>query len=172
MIRLRPYKSCDAEKIAEWIKEKEVFLKWGGERFGKFPINSEIIDKKYSLYNGDCVKKDNFYPWIAFTDEDGVIGHFIMRYLYGDNKILRFGWVIIDNSIRGKGYGVKMLRKGLDYAFNILGVDKVNLGVFENNEIAYECYKKVGFIDKELVSEQPWNRIEMEIIKEDYFHCK
>lgn len=133
MIRLRPYKSCDAEKIAEWIKEKEVFLKWGGERFGNFPINSEIIDKKYSLYNGDCVEKDNFYPWIAFTDEDGVIGHFIMRYLYGDNKILRFGWVIIDNSIRGKSYGIKMLRKGLDYAFNILGVDKVNLGVFENN---------------------------------------
>ena len=56
--------------------------------------------------------------WIAFTDEDGVIGHFIMRYIHGDNKVLRFGWVIVDDSFRGKGYGTSMLRIGLDYAFN------------------------------------------------------
>lgn len=142
-MRLRQYKSCDAAKIENWIKDEDTFLKWGGNHFGQFPINGEIIDKKYTNENGDCKEKDNFYPWIAFTDEDGVVGHFIMRYLHGDNKILRFGWVIVDDSIRGKGYGTKMLCKGLEYAFNILGVDKVTIGVFENNEIAHTCYKKV-----------------------------
>ena len=29
MLRLRQYKSCDADLIAEWAKDKNVFLKWG-----------------------------------------------------------------------------------------------------------------------------------------------
>ena len=33
MLRLRPYKNCDAEKIIEWIKDKDVFVKWGGDHF-------------------------------------------------------------------------------------------------------------------------------------------
>lgn len=163
MIRLRPYKSCDAKVIAEWIKDKEVYMKWGGELFGEFPISAEIIDDKYMNKNGDCVEEDNFYPWIAYDDENNIVGHFIMRYLKGDNRILRFGWVIVNDSIRGKGYGTQMLKTGLTYAFDVLGVDKVTIGVFENNELAHNCYKKVGFVDKEIKESKPWNIIEMEI---------
>ena len=165
MLRLRPYKSCDSKIIEKWIQDKEVFIKWGGQLFGDFPITAEIIDDKYRLNNGDCKEPDNFYPWVAFDDENGVVGHFIMRYLNGNNKILRFGWVIVDDSIRGKGYGTEMLRLGLKYAFDILGVDKVTIGVFENNEQAHKCYLKAGFKDREIVNSEPWNVIEMELIK-------
>ena len=167
-MRLRPYKSCDAKKIIGWISDEEIFHKWGGDHFGEYPISAEIIDNKYLKDNGDCKEEDNFYPWIAFTDEDGVIGHFIMRYIHGDNKVLRFGWVIVDDSIRGKGYGTSMLRAGLDYAFNILGVQTVTIGVFEHNDIAHSCYKKVGFVDKEIVSHERDNIIEMAITKEEF----
>jgi RimJ/RimL family protein N-acetyltransferase len=109
MLRLRPYKSCDAEKISEWIKDEDVFVKWGGDHFGEFPITAGIIDDKYRQSNGDCKEPDNFYPWIAIDDENRVVGHFIIRYIHGDNRILRFGWVIVDNTIRGKGYGAEML---------------------------------------------------------------
>ena len=165
MLRLRPYKSCDAEKISEWIRDKDVFMKWGGTLFGEFSINAGIIDDKYRLQNGGCTEPDNFYPWIAFDDENGVVGHFIMRYINGDNRILRFGWVIVDDKIRGKGYGTEMLRLGLKYAFEILNVDVVTIGVYENNDRAHNCYKKLGFTDKEIVEKEPWNVIEMEIKK-------
>ena len=36
---------------------------------------------------------------------------------------------------------------GLRYAFDIYGAKKVSLGVFENNESAYYCYKAAGFKD-------------------------
>ena len=91
-----------------------------------------------------------------------------MRYLNGDNKILRFGWVIVDGNIRGKGYGTEMLRLGMKYAFEILGVEKITIGVFENNSRAHACYKKVGFHDTEIVKKAPWNVVEMEILKEEY----
>lgn len=170
MLRLRQYKSSDSKIIENWIKEKDVFLKWGGERFGEFPISAKIIDDKYRSKNGDCQEEDNFYPWVAFDDENGVVGHFIMRYLNGDNKQLRFGWVVVDNTKRGKSCGTRMLRLGLKYAFEIYGAEVVTIGVFENNEIAHNCYLNAGFIDKEAVDFEPyhWKMIEMEITKADY----
>ena len=168
MLRLRPYKQCDAYSIEKWIQDKDVFMKWGGNRFGDFPISANTINEKYALQNGDCAEQDNFYPWTAFDDEHGVVGHFIMRYLHGDKKQLRFGWVIVDDKIRGKGYGTQMLRLGLKYAFEILGADSVTIGVFENNEIAHSCYKKVGFADQGIVREEIGNIIEMEITREAY----
>lgn len=170
MLRLRPYKSCDAETIEKWIRDEDVFKKWGGLLFGDFPISAKIIDDMYHLNNGRCEEPDNFYPWVALDDEDNVVGHFIMRYLHGDRKILRFGWVIVDDKIRGKGCGRQMLSLGLKYAFEILGVDKVTIGVFENNEPAHKCYAEVGFKDKEIVEKDPWNVIEMEIHRADVVH--
>ena len=167
-MRLRPYKSCDANVIEKWIQDKDVFLKWGGDHFGDFPINANVIDDKYCKNNGDCIEEDNFYPWTAIDEDDNIIGHFIMRYTGGNNRCLRFGWVIVDGAMRGKGYGKQMLTLGLKYAFEILGVDKVTIGVFENNESAHWCYKKAGFVDTETVDGEPWNIVEMEILKRDY----
>lgn len=174
MLRLRPYKSCDAGKIADWLADEDVFYKWSGGRFGSFPICAKDLDDKYRLHNGDCREEDNFYPVTAF-DDSGVVGHFIMRYLHGDNRILRFGWVIVDAAKRGKSYGSRMLKLGLKYAFEILGAEKVTIGVFENNLQAYRCYKAVGFqealMEKEETADikgEKWKIIEMEITKDMY----
>ena len=43
-----------------------------------------------------------------------------------------------------------------------------NRHVFEHNDIAHSCYKKVGFVDKEIVPHERDNIIEMAITKEDY----
>ncbi len=59
---------------------------------------------------------------------------------------LRFGFVVVDPSKRGKGYGKRMLQLGLKFTIN-LWCKKVSLSVFENNESAYFCYKSIGFDD-------------------------
>ena len=166
MLRLRPYKSCDAAKIAEWVSDKDVYLKWGGNLVGDFPLTAETIDKKYRDENGACAEADNFYPWTAVDEEGNVVGSFIMRYMHGDSRNIRFGWVVVDGSIRGKGIGRQMLTAGLKYAFDFLGAKVVTIGVFENNDIAHNCYKKVGFTDREVVEKEPWNVVEMEITRE------
>ena len=149
MLKLRPYKPCDAQAIAKWVQDKDVFEMWGGERFGDFPITAEIIDNKYRLDNG-------------------VVGHFIMRYINGDHKIIRFGWVIVDSDVRGKGYGTEMLRLGLKYAFDILGAEKITIGVFEDNTPAHKCYQKVGFVDAGVTKDATRDIIEMEINRQSH----
>lgn len=146
MLRLRPYKPCDAEKIVSWSQDKMVFLKWGGSLIGEFPLSAEQLNEVYINKNGMCEEPDNFYPMVVF-DENGVVGSFIMRYINGDNKDLRFGWVILDDKMRGKGYGKEMIKLGLQYAFDILKVDEVTIGVYENNPGAEHCYRAVGFVD-------------------------
>ena len=144
MLGLRPYKKCDAEKIVSWCRDEKIFNYWGGYRFGTFPVTADVMNDKYFGNNGDCVEEDNFYPVTAF-DETGVVGHFIMRYVNGDRKQLRFGWVIVDDSKRGQKIGQNMLRLGFKMAFDIMQVRSVTIGVFEENTAAMKCYLTAGF---------------------------
>ena len=172
ILRLRPYKSSDAKVITAWAnRDEEIFYKWSAGLIGDFPLAAETFDDVYQKQNGLCKEEDNFYPMIAF-DESGVVGHFIMRYLNGDHSVIRFGWVIVDDSKRGKGYGKRMLELGLEYAFGILKAKKVTIGVYENNAPAYACYKSLGF--QETLQEQyhtlnykgnEWRVIELEKVK-------
>ena len=104
------------------------------------------MNHKYLECNGDCAEPDNFYPMTA-TDGNRVVGHLILRFTDEEKTVLRFGFVIVDDSLRGQGYGKAMLRLALRYAFEILKVQKVTLGVLENNPGAYYCYRAAGFRD-------------------------
>ena len=174
MLRLRPYKTSDAATIISWCKDETTFRKWTANKYDTFPITEADMNHKYIDNNGDCTEPDNFYPMTAF-DEDGIAGHLIMRFTDPDKTTLRLGFVILDDTKRGRGYGKEMIRLSLKYAFEILRVDKVTIGVFENNMPAYYCYKAAGFKDvagKEAICEllgETWKILELQITREEYF---
>ena len=164
MLRLRPYKNCDAKEIVSWIKDEVSFRKWCADRYESYPITADDINQQYA----GCAEVDDFYEMTAF-DETGVVGHLIMRFIDEKKAILRFGFVIVDDKKRGKGYGKEMLSLALKYAFEILKVEKVTLGVFENNEAALYCYQAVGFkliqldeVETYHVMGEDWNCLELE----------
>ena len=144
MIRLRPYKPADAATILSWVRDADTFRKWVTDRYPAYPITPLDMNHKYFSCNGDCPEPDNFYPMTAF-DENGPLGHLILRFTDPDKQILRFGFVIVDDARRGTGCGKQMLRLALQYAFEILKAKKVTLGVLENNPGAYHCYLAAGF---------------------------
>ena len=47
-----------------------------------------------------------------------------------EKKTLRFGFVIVNDTKRGMGYGKEMLKLAIKYDFDILKVEKITLGVF------------------------------------------
>ena len=168
-LRLRPYKPCDAKKIVTWCKDEFVFRQWGADRWESYPLTPEAMNKKYIEYNGDCVEEDNFYP-MTLVDGTEVVGHLILRFTDKEQQTIRFGFVIVDEERRGKGYGKQMLLLAKKYAFEILKANKITLGVFENNPAAYYCYKAVGFnaiqAEEEIyydVLGEKWRCIEMEV---------
>ena len=171
-LRLRPYKPQDAGRIVSWIQDERALRKWSADRYGAYPITAEDINYKYLECNGDCKDSDNFYPMTA-VDANGPVGHLILRYTNAEKTVIRLGFIIVDDSKRGMGYGKRMIQMAIQYAFEMLKAEKITLGVFENNPPAYHCYKAVGFREiakeQELVFEilgEKWKCIEMEINKE------
>lgn len=175
-LRLRPYKKCDAKFIVKWCKDEVSFRKWCSDRWKTYPISAEDMNVKYYDDNGDCGGEDDFYP-MTMIENNNVAGHLILRFTDKKRTVLRFGFVIIDDSKRGLGYGKEMLKLALKYSFEILKVNKVTLGVFDNNLSAYHCYKSVGFKDIEseikeqyCLCNEIWNVSELEMTKDDYYN--
>ncbi|MDE6605704.1 MAG: GNAT family N-acetyltransferase [Clostridia bacterium] len=163
---LRKYLPKDADTIVKWIKDERAFHYWCADRYPNFPIFADDINCYYRIFGEDML------IFTAIDDFDNVIGHFTLRYPNKDDKtVVRLGFVIIDDKLRGKGIGKQMVSCAIDYAFNKLKADKLTLGVFENNLNAFYCYKSCGFIETGIIEQyfcsgETWNCIEMYILNE------
>ena len=167
MLGLRPYKACDAETVVSWVGDECAFRKWCADRYESYPITAEDMNRHYDAQRDS----DSFFEFTAF-DDSGIVGHLTMRYTDDNKKVLRLGFVIVDDKKRGCGYGREMLELAAKLGFEIMRAQKLTLGVFENNESAYRCYKAAGFRD--VTSDEPeyyeiggerWKCLELELAR-------
>lgn len=145
---LREYLESDAENILSWIDSERDFRLWSADRYGAYPIKIDDINQNYT----QCGKQGCFYPLTLVDDTENIIGHLILRNPGNDKRIVRLGFIIVDNKIRGKGYGKILIELAIQYAKEKLGACEINLGVFKNNTSAYHCYVSAGF--KEIGTEK------------------
>ena len=160
MMKLRPFNINDALTILNWCKDKHAFRLWSADRYKDFPVQPEEMIEQY--------EGENMYPLTAVANDE-IVGHILLRFPSEDKSVIRFGFVIVDDSKRGKGYGKQMLRLAIDYAQQELGAQKITLGVFCDNLSAVECYKSVGFHitgeDSYPIDGEEWKGYEMELIE-------
>ena len=147
-MKLRPYKPADAATILSWVRDEETFRRWVTDRYPHYPITPAEMNEKYFDHNGDCPEPDNFYPFSAY-DKTGLAGHLILRFTDAEKTVIRFGFVIVDDSRRGEGIGRQMLGMAVRYAADFLKAKKITIGVLNNNPGAYRCYLGVGFREVE-----------------------
>ena len=139
---LRPYKKEDSAIICKWLRTEEELYKWSADRFNKFPLLENDIDENYALQ----IQGGRFFPLTAIDENNQVLGHFIIRYpRENDDALVRFGFVIVDPALRGKGYGKEMLCLGIRYVKENLNAQRIDLGVFADNDSAKHCYEAIGF---------------------------
>lgn len=165
MLNLRPYEPEDAQVILSWIKDEKALRRWSADRYGAYPIVPEDMERQYAGHE----LSDTMFP-MTMVDGETVVGHLLLRFPGEDRTVLRFGFVIVDDSKRGMGYGKKLLSLAAAYAFKTFGVEKITLGVFANNPSAYHCYKAVGFRNVQMETEEYyavmgecWKCLEMEL---------
>ena len=139
---LRPFNINDAPTILSWCKDKHAFRLWSADRYKDFPAKPEEMMEQYN--------SNNMYPLTAVVD-NLIIGHILLRYPSEDKTVIRFGFVIVDDSKRGKGYGKQMLRLAIDHAPS-----------------AIHCYESVGFVvtgtDTYAIDGEEWTGKEMELV--------
>ncbi len=137
MMTLRPYIKTDAPVILSWIKDKRAFRQWSADRYPSYPPMPEDMDAQYD--------GKNIFPFTAIDDDGEIVGHFILRYPDDSKTVIRLGFVIVGDELRGKGYGKRMLQLAIEKAKKEFGAKRITLGVFDNNPSAFHCYESVGF---------------------------
>ncbi|MEQ3327201.1 GNAT family N-acetyltransferase [Phocaeicola vulgatus] len=166
-ISIRPYQSSDAALITSWLKSEYLMRQWCADRYERYPVTPEEMNT-YHERNIDGQRS----LALTMTDSDDIVGYITLRIPADDPTEQRLGFVIVDDSKRGRGLGKALVSMAVKYAFETLGATKVSLGVFENNPSAIHCYESAGFhrvslseIESYECLGETWNCIEMEQYK-------
>lgn len=166
-LTLRPYQPKDANVITTWLKSEYLMCQWCADRYERYPVTTDDMNSYHQQYIDG-------HNSVALTMVDGeeIVGYITLRIPAVDTTERRLGFVIVDDSKRGRGLGKSLVSMAADYAFSKLGAIKVSLGVFENNPAAIRCYESAGFhqvIRQEIESYkclgETWNCIEMELLE-------
>ena len=169
MLRLRPYKPSDAGHLMDWLKDERTVRLWRADRFS-YPLTGEQLDQ----YWEDFLSDENAWIFTAVDGSGKPCGHFSFRRVDYHKNSAHMGFIVVDPMERGKGYGREMVTLALRYAFSLLRVERVTLGVFTVNEAAHRCYLSVGFQDEELHRDydsfdgEAWDYQDMAAFREDF----
>ncbi|MBR5509762.1 MAG: GNAT family N-acetyltransferase [Lachnospiraceae bacterium] len=164
MVRLRPFKKLDIDQMLSWMEDERQTAVWASGVFS-WPLNREEILAR--LIQAQEAEDE----WaLACLDEQGeLIGQLYMRMVHYKENRVHLNMIVMDPTRRGQGLGTEMVKKTVEYAFSILGMQKVTLGVFDCNPGAHICYQKAGFQDTFIEEHayeyqgEIWNRQHMAI---------
>jgi len=136
-ITLRPLNVKDAQVFRRWFSDKEV-------------VRYLILQKALSLKNEikwikDQIKSKENWVWSIFNEDDKLIGNIDIRY-NSANRVGNFGIVIGDKQSWGQGYAAEAFEAAIDFAFNKLKCNRIDLFVYAGNDRAKKLYKKLGFV--------------------------
>jgi RimJ/RimL family protein N-acetyltransferase len=147
-----------------------------GERISLYPLNLSFCSEKYlswlndsdvyaHLNEGGNYTMVDLYDFVNRSAKEGVLFWAIV--LKEDNNHIgnikidkinltelhgEYGIMIGEKSVWGRGYGAEASKIVIDYCFNNVGLEAINLGVHAENILAVNLYKKLGF---SIISTEP-----------------
>ena len=160
-MRIRPYQNKDFDIISQWITDERSHALWCANLM-PYPLEKNSFDALLQ----EAEERFGDSPFVATTNDGQVVGFFCFSVnLHTNEGMLKF--VVIDNTMRNKGYGCEMLKLAIKYAFEIAKADAVHLNVFPENPSAKKCYEKAGFKERTLTEnafsfkDESWGRCNM-----------
>jgi len=127
-------------QYVEWLNDWQVaqFLNPG------IPMPFNLEDET-DWFDNRRKSKENFVFAIITLDENKLIGNCGLHNVDLKNRTAVFGIFIGDKNYWNKGYGTDATRALLRFAFGELGLNRVELEVYDFNPRAMRAYEKAGF---------------------------
>jgi RimJ/RimL family protein N-acetyltransferase len=137
MIKFKDHKRKDIPYRIKWLNNKKanVFIS----------DNNKKTNRAKQIKWFDDYEKNKNKKFFTIYDEMKPIGFMGFSNIDKINKKAEIFIMIGDDNYRGRGYGKDSLKYLLDYGFKKLGMKKIYLGVYKENNSAISCYKSVGF---------------------------
>ena len=159
----------DLDLLNKWGNDPEIQYWLGGWHF---PNSKNDIQKWHSSLSVSSLNQ----RFSIYTDDLGLIGTANLVDIDWKNKNAFHGMLLGDKEIRGKGYGVDTVMSIMKYAFEELGLNRLDGSIIEYNIASLKMYiEKCGWKEEGrqrswyFRKNQYWDRILVGITKEDYF---
>lgn len=165
---LSPIQVEDADKWAEWLNDLDVSLPLGDEAYTSLPLD------RLREYASQVIRHDEHVFTIVDLETDRPLGRCLLFNVDLVNRNAMMGLLIGEKAYWGQGYGQDATRLLLDYAFTLLNLHSVMLGVFSFNERAVHTYRAVGFREigrrrqARIIGSQMYDLILMDILADEF----
>ena len=134
-IYLSPRNVEDVEIFTEWLNDFYI-TDYIGRSHQTMTLQEE---KAYLEKNQD--DKNTFVIVDSTTDQ--MIGTIGLHCIDNINRTATLGIFIGDKNYWSKGYGTEAIQLILDFGFNYLNLNNIDLTLMEFNQRALKCYEKV-----------------------------
>lgn len=142
MIALRKFERNDQERLLTWVDDPIELAHWAGATF-QFPLTMDQLDK-YRLSESAAAPGKKIF--VAYDEESSeVVGHVELSDIW-PNLSARIARVLVNPDLRGRRMGGDIVNAAAELARRTFGVSRVDLGFRRENEAAYKCYERIGFI--------------------------
>lgn len=136
---LSPLTPDDAATYTAWMNDLAVTLPLGDEAY--LPYSETKMQSEID----EAIRRQDHVFSIVTCDSDRLIGRCLLFSINPVDRSAMLGILIGDKDYWNQGCGTEACRLLLDYAFNLLNLHSVMLGVFAFNQRAVRAYEKVGF---------------------------
>lgn len=133
---LSPVDVADFQKYTEWLNDLEITRNLLASSWSL----NEMVEKEAL----EKISREHSYAIVDLKNNEliGVCGLHDISHLY---RRCELGIFLGNKAFLGLGYGEDAIRQLVRYGFEYLNMRNIMLRVFEFNERAIRCYKKVGF---------------------------
>lgn len=163
MVELRDFTPADGRLLAAWIGGPVELWTWSGINFS-WPLDERQL-AEYAAESATPLRQS----WMAIDPaSDQAVGHASVR-IDAAGTGGRLGRVLVAPGARGKGFGTAMVASVLAAAFGELGLERVELGVWDDNTSAVDLYEGLGFVcdrvfrDVEQFAGKSWSAMQMSL---------
>ena len=122
-----------------------------------------------------CQNNTNRYDFaICLNANHQMIGELVIMDIDQVNKSAGFRISMCNIELTGQGYGTQAMNLALDFVFNVLNLEQLELEVYSHNKRGLHIYKKLGFKIIDILKNaliykgEHIDEIKMLILKSDY----
>lgn len=138
-VKLREINIEDTKNIIKWRNNPNVKK--------NFCIQQDMTEEMHQNWFNNKILTGEVVQFIIIdNDSNKPVGSTYLRDIDKHNKKAEFGIFIGEEDARGRGIGTVSTKLILEYGFKKLGLHKIFLRVFSNNNSAIKSYEKAGFI--------------------------
>ncbi|MDZ7704419.1 MAG: GNAT family protein [Trueperaceae bacterium] len=164
---LRPIAATDAEAMFASLSDEEARRLTGTQQ--TFTL------EQVRAFCARVMSADDRLDYAITLHDDGRYrGEVVLNDIDWDNRAANFRIAIGGAENRGKGYGTEAAELILSHAFDVLGLHRVALEVFDFNLRAQHVYRKLGFVQEGVLRDVLWwegayhNAIKMSLLVPEF----